>query len=860
MSGGLAEWFQRVRDNEKENYWPGPRPLDYNDRDEQLVGRTQDVRDIVRILGDTQLLVISGATGDGKSSLLDRGVRPELARLGNVILLCNDWSGTGHDVEDGEDFLQAKLGKQLKQLAPMVSSERDFVSSLDTIYGDRAIIILDQFEELIRHEPLLFTRVCTWIESVVATSQVRIIISLREEYAARLRSLDVSPYARRDFVVDPISDADTIRKLLVGGQRADGQETIDKDAVVRLIDLWITAEGGSRATGIGLLHLQALLYVLWRRRPLGDGIVNVAELKLVEDEILGANVYEDTRDRAVGLFQRSLSAVVGLRLELCKDEYRGAEIDGEPTLATGAARLIRRMAGFLSSGGYKVDQDRWHLAELVLDGELTTLGYRDKDERAFAAAMFSDVSKVVDQHGDRSTSQAKTESEQPSDGAHELAPVDYLSAPRAELVSDPAALERSGTRDPWDTDRDEVTGGMMMGATPAETLIEVYRQYFFALEWLQASYLVRRTYRSVSHRQIDETTVSLIHDGFGRGLVDWASRDEERPAEHFGLLIAAVGETIRWVAPIDGTADTSYRLAVNLRWKSCLVTATFRHMTFVNCDFRNSTFVGCEFEGVTFVNCLLDGVSFSDCMFRGEVPRLPDLTDEEKDELKSSKFDLLSFSLPLPSGTEHVIRSLVRYREIRDLPATATLYSLTSGLPVTPSRGEAGYDVPAVEGGLVMYGGRLSSLVFGRCTFPDGGRVALRDLTGTSLEFAEQAVGNIELRNVALRGLTISAPLDYIRTPGDGVELSAYFSLLQNVWISARVPGSAVLEDSRVWQLANTSTDFAVTSPNSPPIRGHLELDDEDMNGLAETALKVDYRSIPAKRELTLRRENAKNT
>ncbi len=845
MNAGLATWFERIREFDKQNYWPGPRPLEQNDPDGQLVGRDQDVRDIIRHLGDNQLLVMSGATGDGKSSLLDKGVRPALARLGNIVLLCNNWSATGNDLEDGGDFLQAKLTNQFPS---MITPGRDFVSSLNSVYGERAVIILDQFEELIRHEPLLFARICKWIETVVDETQVRIIISLREEYAMRLRSINVKPYARRDFVVDPISDVDTIGKLLLSGRRDDGGEALEGAAVEQLRELWVTADGGSRATGVGLLHLQALLYVLWRGRPPG-GVISKAEVDLVEGSLLRDDEFANPRDRAAAIFQRSLSAVVGLRLELCDSKYRSAEIDGEPTLATGAASLIRRMSSHLSSGGYKVDQDRWHLAELVLDDELSTLGYRRKDERALAAALFSDVSKVVDRYRDWFLN---------SESSEEKEPVDYLLASRADLVSASAERTPSGGRDPWDTDPDEATGGMMMGAAPWETLVEVFRQYFFALEWLEASILVRQTNRGVSVQQSDKTTVSLIHDGFGRGLVDWAGREEERPGEHFGLLIAAVGETIKWGTPIDGAEGAAYRFPVNLRWKSCLVTATFRHMTFVNCDFRNSTFDGCDFEGVTFVNCLLDGVSFIDCTFTGDVPRLPDLTHAEKEELKSSKFDLLSFNLPLPSDAERIIRSLVRYREIADVTSDTTLYSLTSGLPVTPSRGETGYDVPPSKGGLVMYGGRLSSLVFARCRFPDAGRVALRDLTGTSLEFAEQSVGNIELRNVAIRGLTISAPLDYSRTQDDGVELYAYYSLLQNVWISANVPGRAELDDCGVWQLANGSTDFVVDAEKSG-MRGRLQLDDEGMRKLAETAMKVDYRSIPAKRELTLRRENAQN-
>ncbi len=856
MSTGLESWYDMVAAAEDENYWPGPRPLKAKDPDEQLVGRNQEIRDITRLLVGNQLLVLNGATGDGKSSLLDKGIQPTLTRLGHAVLLCNRWSGAGVDGVSADGFLRSKLEKQLPD---GVTKGDDYIRSLDETYGARAVIVLDQFEELIRHHPMLFSRVCRWIEKVVAETQVRVIVSLREEYLPRLRSLRVGPYARRDFKVDPLRKPETIRAIIESGRRDDGGATISEPAVAALVELWTQAGGTARDSAIGVLHLQALLYVLWRNRP-QDGTITAETLeKVVGFLVTGSGESEGSA------FQNALPEVVALRLKQCEDVYRDL-LDGEPPLATGAAMIVRRMAGYLSSGGYKVDQDRWHLAELVLSDELNTLGFEKKEDRELAEALFTNVARIVDLHHDWLTNRA-TDAE---------APLDYLDAPRASLRSDDSGqdalrefaggswdLAPAGDRDPWDTDTASVTGGMMMGATPLETLLEVFRQYFFGLDWLEASVLIRQTKRELSSRSKvkDETTVSLIHDGFGRGLVEWALQDKERPEEFFRLIIAAVGETIHWDQDVDGSKDPEYRFAVNLRWKSCLVEAKFRHVTFVNCDFRNSTFVDCEFEGVNFVNCLLDGVSLDKCVFRGDVPRLDTLSPEELAELKSTNIDVRSFVLPLAESERRVLRSLDRYRErSADGPVPADdgtgLFSLTSGLPAITRRGETGDEVPATEGGYVMYGGRLSSLVFARCEFVDKGRVALRDLVGTSLEFAELSAGDIELRNVALRGLTISAPLDYVYSTGDPVvEVYAYNSVLQNVWVSDRVPGGIEFEESGVYQLARQNPEFDIKLTGDTGVWGRLELTETEMSPnkvaeLAGIAAKVDYRSTPAKLEL----------
>lgn len=857
MSDELTPWLDLVRAAESQNYWPGPRPLRFNDPAGQLVGREQDVRNLTKVLGENQLLVLYGAAGDGKSSLLQSGIRPTLSRLGRIVLYCADWSGMGSEAGDGEEFIRGRLGTQL--VAAGVADAPGFTDELDRRYGERTVVVLDQFEEVMRHDPALFAAMSRWVRRVLEQTQIRIVISLREEYLPRLRLLQ---YDRRDFRVEPKRDQASIRSIICSGMRKDGagEPVITQDAEETLVDLWCRAGGESPESTFGLLHLQALLYMLWLRS--GGRVVDSEVVTSVIGELTDGAKYDDAESVLKNSLSRvvlkdSLSRVVQERLKRCEDVYVQAR-HGERTLATGAVQIIRRAAVLLSSGGYKVDQDRWHLAELVLAEELEVLGFSGTRGNRFAETLFDNVAMIVDRHRAWLLG-----------GRTDAAPLDYLSAPRALLRADREGRDvvqgqtwadidvmSSAGRYPWDTDPRSVTAGAMMGSTPAEVLVEVIRTFFFALDWLEAGALIRRTRRRLARGQGYDTgtAISLIHDGFGQGLAEWGSRDEEGPRAFFDLLVAAVGKTIAPSESIDGLVDESYRVAVNLRWKACLVTATFRHVTFVNCDFRNCTFEDCTFEDVVFVNCLLDGASFIRCCFSGGAAEQEDVSPSERSSSDISAVGSTSFTVGLPTGAADVIRSLNRYREYATHGSTDVLFSRIAGLPAAPGRAERGLPVSDVGRGLVICGGRLSAMMFGDSSFPARGLLMLRHLTGTSLEFADQAVGDIELSDVTLRGVTVSAPLGVKPRPPGRLRIRAHDSRLMNVWISSRLEGELELSGkTSVWQLTNISQDFPVVSDDtSSSIRGILDLGEDELRKLAEIALQIDFRTVPGKRELTV--------
>lgn len=868
MTSALETWRKALTTREALCFWTGPRPMRKGDRQEQLIGRERDVRAFADLVREVNLIVLSGESGAGKSSLLNAGIYPQLQDDGFLVLICSDWTADAGDAvpsgeasqgqEKTEEFLARKFADGLPK---GIEAKAGFLRELDEQYGDGAVIILDQFEELMRHKPALYEEVRLWIQHAVDAHDVRIVISLREEFKHRLRELVVGPFKRADFYLHPLHARSLIKLVIRSGRRSDNSgDVISSEAVDLLLDLWERASGGKAWSGIGLLHLQALLYVLWRdacgsllNEPKPDLSGVVVTLKQVEEALdqsrdslgdLGHPNDTDPLPRAAdSLFRAALARAVTYRLASARDVYlyfdpkgtsedlkgTGAELAAlrvqarpDHVLSDGVVTIIARMADHLASGGYKVDQEERHLAQLVLDEELATLGFAaDLARNGLGARLFSQFAGRVREGGA------------------------WLTARRDDLVNEDDELLESihGAKG------GDGSSGPMMGFSRSAVLLEELRRYFFALEWLEASDLIRRT-----SPEDGTTMVTLVHDGFGRGLTEWADSYAEDARTATSRLTATVGKTLTWVRsarkdepdPFDGSETELGRRYVNLRWRSSRVSeVSFRKVVFINCDFRWTSFDRCRFEGVTFVNCLLDGVEFSACTIVGGVTEAPTVPRGER---------------PLPSffikGIE-LAAILDRYRETVLDPETAdserNLISWTAGLPAVPASSslvtslkEGSLEARGFRyqwwdpqtSGLMIYGGRLSSLMFAGCHGPlDAhgtqtamGAVALRHVAGTSLDFGEQNAGSILLADVAIRGLTISPPVwmsEEELSTGDresrgGVDdlfLEIRDSQVQNAWLSTPLRGRAEIKDSVIWQFFNSNGRDAfnvILDGNSP--------------------------------------------
>jgi hypothetical protein len=805
----LEQWKKNFLDKDT-CPWRGPKPMEPGD-DDLLIGRQDDRDRFAHEVLTHQLVILHGESGVGKSSLLNVGLVRDLTERGFQPIVCRNWTREAGSPDRPEDFVAAKVATELRSVGIDVddAAPQSMVEQLNANYGELAVLVLDQFEELIRHQRPFFKRALDWVVELNSRYDIHVVISLRSEYVHRLKALNaqIRPFSMSTFELEALTAAEHIRDIMASGnpgQFGSMASLRTEDAVPDPAGLAITLEAIElllgewnaiqetefRSADVGLLHLQGALYALHARAEPGGNAIRAEHVR----QMIAAAA-QHHRD----IFTLGLSESVARKLDLCEE----ACLDEDPAssldefLIAGTREAVRRTAAHLSSGGFKLDREAWDLAQLALERELRILSEIEPDaaERAF---------RTIYGLGTTVTPAAA--------GA-----VDLLSVPRAvvaaaaglheptdEAQTSPLA-ELGITVSPWDADPEGLSSGPMFGYPPHEVVIEELRRFAFALEWLTTSSLIRPTSPAV-----DCTMLSLIHDGFGEALEDWADSEQTGPAAALVLLTGAQGDMFDWVRDeaeeywpqFDGAGQD--RTIVNLRWYSCRVRARFRHIVFANCDFRGTRFENCSFEGTVFVNCLLDGAMFGDCDIVGPVVTASaSVYDEE---------GMPSFRL---TGLDASTRAALSHYRGEDF--SGSVYSVTSGIPVTNRLGGRTklLDWASQRGGLTMYGGRLSSLMVRSGRFRDGGELALRHIAGSSLDITEQGPARIQIFGSSIRGLSISRRIGVPEEHGE-IHLTVKGSVLANTWFDDGLTGTAHFDNSVVWQLLNVSqrSRYRVTLEN----------------------------------------------
>jgi hypothetical protein len=166
-------------------------------------------------------------------------------------------------------------------------------------------------------------------------------------------------------------------------------------------------------------------------------------------------------------------------------------------------------------------------------------------------------------------------------------------------------------------------------------------------------------------------------------------------------------------------------------------------------------------------------------------------------------------------------KSLIRYSLAADV--STSLWSYLPGRPAelfTEDKALAASTkittwAPPLAG-LVIYGGRISSLVFRGMTFegddPLASSVAFRHIAGAGLEIAEQAdSGSFEIFASAVRHLSITPERRVVEDhPFCSVEVSITGSAVAQAWFGENLSGKARCADSLLIHMWNNSTAFEV--------------------------------------------------
>lgn len=827
----LADWKRYLSEVDFCPY-VGPRPQTPGRDRGMLIGRAADLERINKAVVKSSLVVLDGNSGVGKSSLLQNGLYARLRKSGFGVLVSRKWTKDARDLDSAgavDRYLAGCIRRTHEESGieipdpglmslDQVEAGAALCAVLDAAYrSTAAVLILDQFEELLRQNGAIAEKVVRWVITMGFRHRTRVVISLRADSVYRLDPLlrGVKPFSMDRVRLEEIQDEASIRAVITsrrppddagespGG--ADGQGTtrapIAEEAVDGLMALW-------REHRPKLLDLQATLYALYFR-------AGASEIGPGDVDRLAADAWAYNPGRAEpDPFALGLRESIRLKIEHAEAASRKAGIDDY--LLSGTLEIVRRLAPLLSSGDFKIPIHQFELARRALTRELRVLERALVEERTPLHA-----------EGHASVRRAAAVSGEAVDAlfAELLDTHDVLAARPGDIPLLAKLLGKIGSAGRALARR--TTAGPMMQRTATATLLEEVRRVAFAIEWLESTEIIRKD---------PDGTLLLVHDRSGDAFTAWANAQDDEPAAALRQLTGARGEHYVWMEASQGVGNldpesASFRVIANLNWRECRVSTRFRRVVFVNCDFSGSRFEQCTFEGVMFVNCLLDDANFEHCVVRGSNDqvrlerKLPAAEDGEGGKrrlapsftVEASKDEIGNFKPYLDEFESEPSQFFSDTSGVAAVPGTRPAdhrgqllaHFVTTASPAGAAVGDPDKVVPST-GGVTMVGGRLCFLTLYGCGSEHDGSFAFHHVSGGGLDIVEQYGGSIEVHDGAIRGISITrdnyGSVDLRASRGSPeVALTVHDSLVANVYFADDLTGSAAFQDSFVLMLINGS-------------------------------------------------------
>ena len=560
-----------------------------------------------------------------------------------------------------------------------------FVQAVDDELGRDLVVVYDQLEELLRDDPDVGREFLTNVRDIASELDGGFtqVVSLREEYVANLKVIEenLHPSLWRYKVIGGLG-ADVIgdlvrRPLLETATDGAAPVTATDDLVQAMENAWLLAradppdlasiagdaaiwprlrelidedERAVRHTADesrpGLLHLQALLHAMFEKvDPLPGTALDpravAEEMEFAWPSQPGRAIDPKDDPRSSRTFwAERLEQYVDLELERRRDEFcQRSDHPDQWLVAAETQRVAACLPEHLSSAGYKLVRSTDGLAATVLT-QMRDLHLqlseddRRHEERAWAAdgkgaespprfpkgmAVGRDAGQQVQPLTEELARTCRTlKAAQGTVDAEAVA---------SDVVSRFPGLARWG-------DDEMVAGRRFQEAQRQErqrplecsaallTACDLVVTFERALQWLEESCIIRMTQtRSNVGSRVGTRMVSIVHDGFGEALVNWAARVIDDPVVEIALPVAVTGKQVFYRPDLekDDQALTPEVLPTtdHLGWIGCNVTAYFEGITFRNCDLRSTLFMRCRFVDVTLEDCLTAGLLFIDCTFEG---------------------------------------------------------------------------------------------------------------------------------------------------------------------------------------------------------------------------------------------------
>ncbi|MCR9093063.1 MAG: hypothetical protein NXI30_02490 [bacterium] len=226
-----------------------------------FTGRDDDATRISNKIYSARISVLYAPSGVGKTSVLRALVVPELRESGAYVVYHDSWA-----TDDWMAPLRRSLRKSLEGAPGVVAEDADLASTIDGARPGRSVVlILDQLEFLLLREPAEVDTFRAELAAILACeSDVRILLSLREEYLAALDPFKTTILSILQSTMRlQALDGDAAERALIEPIEHFGR-SIDPDLVKRIrSDLEKIDRSRSNRASIELTTLQVIGKVLW---------------------------------------------------------------------------------------------------------------------------------------------------------------------------------------------------------------------------------------------------------------------------------------------------------------------------------------------------------------------------------------------------------------------------------------------------------------------------------------------------------------------------------------------------------------------------------------------------------------------
>lgn len=240
---------------------PGRNPYkgleSFEEKDKELFyGRERVIKDLMQKIDENNLIVVSGASGTGKSSVVKAGLLPELRRKDYTILPV---------IRPGKEPLAAleKALHESKLFNGNMSPINEINSISEKLIMDSTVLVIDQYEELItqckkKEDRDRFIDVLKRFLDSNNSNHFKIIITIRADFEPQFESSVLENYWKEGRYTVPSFTTEELREVII---KPVIQEVLDIEPpglVDMMIDEVIQAPGALPLLSFALSELYRL--------------------------------------------------------------------------------------------------------------------------------------------------------------------------------------------------------------------------------------------------------------------------------------------------------------------------------------------------------------------------------------------------------------------------------------------------------------------------------------------------------------------------------------------------------------------------------------------------------------------------